>query len=77
MGSSRKAFIRQMSLFQWKKYTFSHGTPPLDLQFEDEGQNEKKNRHQRFLRVVRFTQTRDTFLPTTKKGRNGEKDKQN
>ena len=34
-----------------------------------------KKRNQRFLRVVRFTQTRDTFLPVTKKGRKGEKDR--
>ena len=35
----------------------------------------KKKSNQRFLRVVRFTQTRDTFLPVRKKGRKGEKDR--
>ena len=39
------------------------------------GSKRKKKSNQRFLRVVRFTQTRDTFLPVTKKGRKGEKDR--
>ena len=60
----KSVFFQLLSLFQWKKYTFW-----------DERRNEKMSFEEDVLGIVRLTQARDTFLPTTQKERKGEKER--